>query len=140
MTILRHLAAVVAGYLVFGVSAVALFQLSGRDPHAAAPLGFMIGSTLYGMGFAALGGYVAAKIAPEGPMLHAGAVMMLIELGALASLLATLNEPLWSPMAALLFMGPSALAGGWIVKKKNANNSQLPTSNSQSRERVDRSR
>jgi hypothetical protein len=117
MNILRHLAAVVAGYLVFGLSAAALFQISGRQPHDAAPLGFMIGATAYGMSFAALGGYVAAKLAPEGPILHAGAVTMLIELGAFASLLARVGDSIWSQLAAVVLMGPCALAGGWLVKR-----------------------
>ena len=117
MNILRHLAAVVVGYLVFGLAAAALFQLSGRAPHEAAPLGFMIGSTAYGMVFAGLGGYLAARMAPEGPILHAGAVMMLSELGAIASLLASLSESIWSQIAAIALMAPSAIVGGWIAAR-----------------------
>ena len=120
MYILRHLAAVVLGYLVFGVSAFALFQITGREPHEAASLGFMIGSTLYGMAFAALGGFVAAKIAPEGPILHAGAVMLLIELLGFAALLARPSEAIWSQIAVMVLMAPSALAGGWMHKLSKA--------------------
>ena len=41
----------IVGYLVFAVSAVALFVVTGRDAHAEAPVWFMVGSTLYGMLF-----------------------------------------------------------------------------------------
>lgn len=42
MRVLRSLIAVVAGYLVFALSAVALFRLAGRKPHAPQPLWFVL--------------------------------------------------------------------------------------------------
>jgi len=65
MQTLRSTGAVLAGYLTFGISAALLFGLTGVDPNAAAPMSFMVLTALYGIAFAILGGYLAAKIANE---------------------------------------------------------------------------
>jgi hypothetical protein len=38
----RSVLAVIAGYVVFALSAILLFRLSGRDPHAPAEIGFVL--------------------------------------------------------------------------------------------------
>ena len=114
--ILRSIAAVVGGYLVFALSAVALFQLSGRDPHAPQPLWFEVAAVAYGMGFAALGGCFAARIAPTRTLLHAGLVAVVVALGASVSLVASPGAgATWSQWTALALMAPSAYVGGRLA-------------------------
>jgi hypothetical protein len=111
---MRSVAAVVAGYLIFALSAVVLFQITGQAPHRPVTAVFMIGSTVYGIGFAALGGSVAARLAPTRPLLHAGIVAGLIMLGAAVSLLtAARADARWSQVAALVLMAPAAWLGGY---------------------------
>lgn len=111
--LLRSIAVVVGGYLIFALSAVALFQLSGRDPHAPQPLWFEAVAVLYGMGFAALGGLFAARLAPARPTAHAASVAVILALGASVSLIASPGSgATWSQWAALLAMAPSAYLGG----------------------------
>jgi hypothetical protein len=113
--IIRSILAVVVGYLVFGASAGALFALSGRDPHAPAALDFMVLSTVHGMFFAALGGFVAALVAGRSPKLHAGVLGGLIASGALLSIIsASSTGSVWSQLTAAIFMAPCALLGGWL--------------------------
>jgi hypothetical protein len=110
---LRGVVGVVAGYLVFGISAGFLFRATGQDPHAPATLAFIVFSTLYGMAFAFLGGFVAATIAGIRSLVPAVAVGTLIAAGAIVSLLARPGSgEIWSQLAALLLMAPSAIAGG----------------------------
>lgn len=110
---MRSVAAVAAGYLVFAVSAVVLFQVSGRAPHAAVPTSFLMWSTAYGAAFAALGGFLAARVAPSRPVRHAAAVGLVIFALALASLLASpAGDSVWSQIAAMAVMAPAAWAGG----------------------------
>lgn len=112
---IRSIAVVIAGYAVFAVSAVAFFAGTGRDPHAAAPMTVVIGSTVYGMLFAALGGWLAARFAGSRPMAHAIAVAMVIALGACVSIVASgATDTVWSQLSALLLMSPSAAIGGWL--------------------------
>jgi len=118
INMLRSVAGVVVGYLVFAVSAFSMFRLSGRDPHQAQGLAFAAFSVVCGMAFAFAGGYAAGVIAGRKARAHGGAVAVLIALGATASIL---SQPgagsKWSQAAALALMAPSAFVGGVIRGK-----------------------
>ena len=75
-----------AGYLVFGLSAVILFQVAGVDPHAQSTAGFKIFSILWGIAFALGAGFFAAKLAPRRPLVHAAIVAALVGVAATVSL------------------------------------------------------
>ncbi len=112
MRLVRSILAVFLGYLLFALSAVALFQLSGRDPHAVQPLWFETVAVLYGMLFSALGGLLAARMAPSRGTLHAGIVTGIVALGATVSLLAGPGPgATWSQWCALTLMAPCAYLG-----------------------------
>ena len=115
--VLRSIVAVVAGYLVFGASAAVLFPLTGRDPHAPAPPAFLIWTTIYGMVFAAAGGYAAAAIAPRKPRVHAAIVGALIAVGAVVSIVAAPSDAQWSQLTALFLMAPAAAGGGMLWRR-----------------------
>src|SRR5262245_2949152 len=100
----RSVAAVGIGYLVFALSAGALFQFSGRDPHIFPELGFLVFSVAYGALFGAIGGYVAGVIARRQEAGHAGMVAAIMALGALASVLGQAQGSQWSQAAVLLIM------------------------------------
>ena len=111
----RSAFAVILGYLIFALSAFAFFQVSGQPPHQAAPMPIILGSITFGMVFALLGGYVAARLARRRPLAHGVAVAAVIALGAAISLLSTLgNGAIWSQTAALVLMAPCAVFGGWL--------------------------
>jgi hypothetical protein len=115
MRFLRGVAGVVVGYAVFAVSAGALFQLSGQDPHGEASIPFVILATLYGAAFALAGGYVSGWIAGRAPFTHGLIVACVLALGATASLFATLGKGyVWSQITALTAMAPAAAAGGYL--------------------------
>jgi peptidoglycan/LPS O-acetylase OafA/YrhL len=116
---LRSAGAVAAGYLVFAVSAVLLFQLSGRDPHAPAPLTFKIAAIVWGAVFALVGGWLAAHISVRRPATHAGCLGALIAVIALISLAADRSGAIWSPVSAAVVMAPSAWLGGVLAAKQN---------------------
>jgi hypothetical protein len=109
----RSVFAVIAGYLVFGLSAVLLFQVIGIDPHAEASLGFKIFSILWGIAFALGAGFFAARLSPARPLLHASVVAGLVAVAASVSLVGASGAK-WSQLAALLLMTPSVVLGGWV--------------------------
>jgi hypothetical protein len=113
----RSLFAVVAGYLVFGLSAVILFQVAGVDPHAQSTAGFKIFSVVWGVAFAIGAGFFAAKLAPRRPLWHAGIVAVLVALAAMVSL-AGMSGTRWTQIAAILFTTPSVILGGWLGSGK----------------------
>lgn len=112
---MRTFLAILVGYCVFGVSAVILFQVSHVDPHQEPGIGFMIGSTLYGIIFAIGAGYTAARIARTGELRNGIIVGGFIALLAAISIIAQPGSPThWSQIAAIVFMAPAAVLGGWF--------------------------
>ena len=121
--------AVLVGYLVFGVSAVFLFQLSGIDSREQPGAALFIGSTLYGVAFALLAGYVAGLLAGTNETKHAVAVACIMAALAAISLIAQPGEGShWSQISALIFMAPSAILGGalraWQGKRRRDQTSE----------------
>ena len=115
MTMLRSVGAVLVGYAIFAVSAFLLFRVTGQDPHAPASLAFMAMTVVIGDTFAMIGGYVAGWLAGRRPLAHGVAVAVVIAVGAAVSLFATLGHgSVWTQIAALLFMAPSAVVSGWV--------------------------
>src|SRR5262245_25964150 len=116
---LRSIGAVAAGYLIFAMSAVLLFQMSGRAPHEAQPLAFEIATVVWGCVFALVAGWLTARIAARKPAVHAAVLAGVIALGALASLIADLNGAKWSQIAALVVMAPCAWIGGRVSRARS---------------------
>lgn len=122
IALLRSIIAVLAGYVLFAAPSFAIFRITGQDPHAPATFSFMALSTLGGMVFAGIGGFVAGAIAGRRPTAHAIATALLLAAGATASLVHTLDQhaAIWSQLAALLLMAPSAVVGGWLWSRRQA--------------------
>lgn len=115
---MRTVLAVIAGYVIFAVSAVALFQLTHRAPHAPTSVGFALVATTYGMAFAAFAGLAAQRIARRVDLLAPACVALVIALGATVSLVSTWREAAhWSQWTALLLMAPSAMLGGVLARR-----------------------
>ena len=114
---MRIISGVILGYLVFGLSAFALFRITNHDPHAPASISFEISSIVYGILFALLAGYIASFIGGRPNLLAAWIVAVVVALGAIASMIATGIS--WSPMAALLLMAPTVLIGGWWYRQRS---------------------
>lgn len=119
IAILRSIIGVIVGYIVFAASAFAIFRVSGQAAHAEASAAFMALSIVSGMLFALVGGYVAALIAGRSAFAHGIAVATVLALGAGVSLVSTIGHgAIWSQVAALALMAPSAAAGGWLRARR----------------------
>jgi hypothetical protein len=114
MAIVRSVFAVFLGYVVFGGSAVLLFQFSGHQPHAVASLSFEVGTVVYGMLFAMVGGWVAAWVAAVRPIKHGILLAGVIAIGAIISLVFSNAAATWSQWSALLLMAPMAIVGSYL--------------------------
>jgi len=110
---MRTVLAVVVGYVLFAVSAVVLFQLAHREPHAVQSLGFTLLAIAYGVAFAAIAGWVARRLSRRTDLLAPICVAGIIALGAVISLATTWREAAhWSQWAGIFLMAPAAIAGG----------------------------
>ncbi len=111
----RSIGAIVLGYLVFGASAFALFQLAGVDPHAPASGGFFLFSLAWGVFFALLAGWLTIRTAGRHALWPALVVAAIVALGAAVSLAFTAGHgAIWSQLAALILMAPAVVVGGAI--------------------------
>jgi ABC-type transport system involved in multi-copper enzyme maturation permease subunit len=116
---MRSFLSIVAGYLVFAITAVLLFRISGVNPHQSTAVGFIIGSIVYGVFFAGLGGYVTASIARRSELAHALVVAVIIALIAIVSIIVAPKEGvLWSELATLLLSAPAAWIGGYVKSRR----------------------
>ena len=119
MSLGRSIAAVMGGYLTFSLSAVALFRATGQAPHAPAPPLFMICAACYGMIFAGVGGWLAARLCPGRPVLHGSVLALLIGVGATLAILYSGAAATWSQWEALLLMAPMAAVGALIRSRQS---------------------
>ena len=117
---LRSIGSVAAGYFVFAASAVLLFQMSGRDPHAEAPLAFKAATVIWGAVFALVAGWLTARIAGRRPATHGAVLAGIIALGAIVSMATSPGDALWSQIAAAVVMAPCAWAGGLLSGARSA--------------------
>lgn len=119
MKVMRRVLGVILGYVIFAASAVLIFRLAGRDPHAQQDAAFRIGSIAYGMFFGGVGGYVSAAVGGGRARIQGSWVGVIIAVGATISLFAGPEAgPMWSRVAALALMAPSAVIGGIIRGRK----------------------
>ena len=113
MNILRNTLAIIAGYTIFVISAVLLFQLSGIDPHANPSIGFMIGSIVYGAVFSFIGGFVTQLISKSSKLTINYVLGGIIVGFAAFSMFKTAGNH-YSQNAAIVAFAPASILGGLI--------------------------
>ena len=115
MKIVRNIAAVIVGYLIFAVSAVLLFNVSGIDPHAEAGLMTKFGVIVFGCVFSFIGGYVAKFIAATDSLTVNIVLAVLMAVFAAFSFFKSPGEH-YTQIAAIFLFAPASLLGG-IARK-----------------------
>jgi hypothetical protein len=116
MKIVRNIAAVVCGYLIFAISAVTLFKLSGLDPHAEAGFGTILGVVAFGVIFSFIGGYVAKFIAAVQD-LKVNIVLALLTAGFAAFSFFKSPGEHYTQIAAILLFAPASFIGGMVRRR-----------------------
>jgi hypothetical protein len=118
---MRIFVAVVAGYLIFAVSAVLLFHLTNVDPHSPAAFGVKALTVAYGLAFASLGGFVAGRIGRRADLVCGIVLALVIALGATISMIARPGAgALWTQTAALILFSPASLLSDWARRRRRA--------------------
>lgn len=106
----RNAMAFVLGYGVFAGSAVALFQITGIDPHGTSSNLFRWLSLGYGAVFAVAAGTLSVRLASPKARWPAYAVTAVMAVSALVSILARPGEgAIWTQLATLLLFAPLCL-------------------------------
>ena len=115
---LRKILAVIAGYMLFAVSSVLLFQLSGQHPHEAAPLNFKLVTIAYGVFFSIMAGLVVQLIAGQSKLtLNFILAILMFVLAGISAL--TSKGDHWTQLFAMLIFAPVSVLGGYLrIKRK----------------------
>ncbi len=117
MNILKSIIAVIAGYAVFVISALLLFQLSGVDPHADPSWTLMLSTVIYGIVFSFIGGILTQVISKSGKLTVNYVLSAIIAGFAAFSLFKTTGNH-YSQLAAIFLFAPASLLGGISYLKK----------------------
>jgi hypothetical protein len=139
--ILRSVGAVLAGVLAIVILSIAtdiVLHALGIFPRSGERLSdsLLVLATAYRNGYAVLGSYIAARLAPTRPMGHALALGVVGLVLSIAGAVATWNggpayEPKWYPHALVATAIPSAWVGGILAHRPMSRTSGLPRDISQ---------
>lgn len=116
MGIVRNILAVIVGYLIFAVSAVLLFQLSGIDPHADSGFGTILLVVVFGAVFSFIGGLAAKAIAATSSLV-VNVVLAVLMAGFAAFSMVKSPGSHYTQIAAITVFAPISLLGGYVRKR-----------------------
>jgi RsiW-degrading membrane proteinase PrsW (M82 family) len=106
--VLRVILGFLAGYGISAASAILFFLAAKRDPHAPQPLWFIVATAVWGIAFALLGGFVAARIAGFRVGQAVGIAIIVVSF---LSMIFDARGAHWSQVVAMVLMAPAAAFG-----------------------------
>lgn len=128
-SVLQSIGAVLAGYVVSAILTGILIAVLGMlFPESYKPENteWVVFNVIYGCAFAVIGGYVAARLAPSHPFIHAIVLGVLMAVFALITGYAIsaapptpeyLNQPGWYYPTLAVTVLPSILLGAWLYMR-----------------------
>lgn len=117
---IRKILSVFAGYLIFAVSSVMLFTLTGQKPHAEASIAFKIVTIVYGAVFSIIAGFILQLIARQ-QTLTLNYILAAVIFGFATISLATATGTHWTQLFAMFIFAPVSVLGGYL-KVRVSNN------------------
>ena len=115
---IRNILSVLAGYIIFVITSLALFKLSGQDPHADPTTIFVILTIIYGAAFSSVSGFITQLIAKT-KNITLNYVLCFIMAGfATFSLFKTTGNH-WTQLLAIFLFAPISILGGLFYIKRN---------------------
>lgn len=121
---MRVFSGIVFGYLFFELLWRLLFSVTNTDRHAPASISFEAGAIAFGLIFAVTAGFLASFI---GGRPHFIAAWIAGSLVALTSIAVMIHKgPAWPQIAALLFMSPGVVVGGYtyVLRRRTQTDSE----------------
>ena len=115
----RKILGVIIGYAIFVATSLALFKLSGQDPHGMATINFQILTAIYGATFSFLSGLVLQLIAKT-KNLNLNYVLAIIIAGFAAFSIIKSEGSHWTQLFAIIIFAPITILGGLFFNKRNS--------------------
>jgi hypothetical protein len=117
---LRNILSVITGYAIFVVSSLALFKLSGQNPHGQTTITFQIFTAVYGIVFSFLSGLVLQLIARK-KNLSLNFVLAFIMAGFATVSLITAEGSHLTQLLAITVFAPASVIGGFFYARRYKN-------------------
>jgi hypothetical protein len=108
---MRVVSGIILGYLLFELLWFGLFRVTNTDLHAPASISFEAGAVVFGLLFALSAGRLASFIGGRPHFIAAWIVGALVAVSAIVMMIR--KGVAWPQVAALLFMAPAAVIGGY---------------------------
>ncbi len=115
---IRNILSILAGYAIFVGTSIALFKISGQDPHQSLTLGFLIFTALYGVFFSFLSGLVVQLIAKT-KKLSLNFILACIIAGFATFSLVKSEGSHSTQLFAILIFAPVSILGGLFYYKRH---------------------
>jgi di/tricarboxylate transporter len=114
---LKKILAVIIGYMVFAISSVLLFTLTGHHPHQDAPFNFKLITIACGVCFSILAGAVVQLIAKQNTLgLNFILASMMFAFAGIS--MAVSGGSHWTQLFAMFIFAPVSIVGGYIANKR----------------------
>ena len=115
---IRKIVSVIVGYAIFVATSVALFKLSGKDPHAEATITFMLLTAIYGSVFSCIAGFAVQRIANTKDLKLNYVLALIIAGFAIFSLFKSQGDH-WTQLLAIFIFAPVSILGGFFSNKRS---------------------
>ena len=115
---IKNILSVLAGYIIFVITSLALFKLSGQDPHTDPTTIFVILTLIYGAAFSFVSGLVTQLISKTKNMMPNYVLCLIIAGFATFSLFKTTGNH-WTQLLAIFIFAPLSILGGLLYNKRN---------------------
>jgi len=113
---IRKILSVIAGYMVFAISSVLLFNLTAHHPHQDASATFKCVTIVYGVFFSILSGFVVQLIAAQKTLtLNYILAGLMFTLAAISLLISTGSH--WTQLFAMFIFAPASIVGGYLKNR-----------------------
>lgn len=121
ISMIKKILSVIAGYAIFVATSLALFKISGQDPHADPTIVFAIVTAIYGAVFSFVAGLVTQFLSKT-LNLKINFILAFILAGFAAFSLFKSEGNHWTQFLAIFLFAPVSVLGGLFYKKRQNKN------------------
>ena len=115
---LRKILSIIAGYAIFVATSLALFKISGQDPHSDPTPVFVIVTAIYGIASTFIAGFVVQLIAQTKDLKINYLLSFIIAGLATFSLFKSAGNH-WTQLLAIFILAPASILGGLVYIKRH---------------------
>jgi hypothetical protein len=114
----KKILSIIAGYAIFSISSVALFELTGHDSQEQATVYFQLLSAIYGAVFSFIGG-LAVQLIARTKTLTLNCILAFMMAGIAALSMVASDGSHWTQMSVIFIFSPVSILGGFFYMKRH---------------------